>query len=536
MIIPTLGNNSSEKLFKLLLLLSLLSNLYTCQELQKSDIKRNILVVPFPGGKSHNFVLKELFDYTLLNEKEYQYTYHILVHNWDRDAWPEDGLYKLYSYGDKTLYDQIFNSSLELVRKDPIFGYTKFNKAMVHIYEQFLESGILAKLEQINFETLITDVPNFITKFLRQHLKIKNNVYCSPPSLPNLFYNMFEMNPSYFPAIGATFPDLMTFPERFLNSIYVFGTRVMFWLFMGEQANVFKKYGFDLKTNDVFVHDSFVMIQYSPGFFYSFAHPPNFVLLNAISPKPARPIAQSSPKIEKFLLKHKKAIYFSQGTIVKIVDFDKVIGLFTHFKDYGFILSFKKGLMNDNMLKVFPENVLLVGWVNQNDLLGDSRIKAFITHGGTNSVSEALYHGIPIIVLGVTLDQINTASVVKKRNVGIVIHNSNDIKTEVLTKAMEEILVAEPQNEYINNVRKYAKLTKGNKEPRKEFQYWINYGMKYGYDHLLVKAYTEYSTIELYNYDVFLCLFLILYFLIKFFRMLCRLCCCKLQIEKKKIE
>ena len=274
-----LRNKSIASLIKISLLsafliFSLIESIKTQKPTGKID--KNILVNVFPGGKSHNFVLKDLFDYTLEHDKEFEYKYHVLVHNWDKDAWPKDGPYKVYGYGDMSLYDKIFNEALDLVRKDPIFGYGKFNKAMVHIYEQFFESGVLDQLRKTKYDTLITDIPNFLTKFLKMELEIKNNVYCSPPSLPNLFYKLFEMNPSYLPAMGSTFHDVMTFTERFQNHIYMWGMKFFFSLYAGEQADTFNRYGYDLKGIDFLPHDSFVMLQYPPGFFFNISLPPIF--------------------------------------------------------------------------------------------------------------------------------------------------------------------------------------------------------------------------------------------------------------------
>ena len=47
--------------------------------------------------------------------------------------------------------------------------------------------------------------------------------------------------------------------------------------------------------------------------------------------------------------------------------------------------------------------------MSQNDLLGDQRVKAFITHGGLNSILESIYHSQPMIVIGTSIDQVNSA-------------------------------------------------------------------------------------------------------------------------------
>ena len=43
-------------------------------------------------------------------------------------------------------------------KEDPIFGYNKFNEAMIFINDEFLNSGILEQLQKMpRFDLIITD-------------------------------------------------------------------------------------------------------------------------------------------------------------------------------------------------------------------------------------------------------------------------------------------------------------------------------------------------------------------------------------------
>ncbi|KAL0043379.1 hypothetical protein WJX79_003197 [Trebouxia sp. C0005] len=50
-------------------------------------------------------------------------------------------------------------------------------------------------------------------------------------------------------------------------------------------------------------------------------------------------------------------------------------------------------------------NVKIVKWVNQNDVLGHPRVKAFFTQGGTNSFNEGAYHGVPLVGMPLFAEQ-----------------------------------------------------------------------------------------------------------------------------------
>ncbi|KAK7891041.1 hypothetical protein WMY93_023004 [Mugilogobius chulae] len=62
-------------------------------------------------------------------------------------------------------------------------------------------------------------------------------------------------------------------------------------------------------------------------------------------------------------------------------------------------------------------NTLLVKWFPQNDLLGHPKTRVFVTHGGTNGLQEAIYHGVPILGIPLFFDQPETCHESKPREV-----------------------------------------------------------------------------------------------------------------------
>uniref|UniRef100_A0A8C6IHR7 glucuronosyltransferase n=1 Tax=Mus spicilegus TaxID=10103 RepID=A0A8C6IHR7_MUSSI len=50
-------------------------------------------------------------------------------------------------------------------------------------------------------------------------------------------------------------------------------------------------------------------------------------------------------------------------------------------------------------------NVKIVDWIPQNDLLAHPSIRLFVTHGGLNSVNEAIEHGVPMVGTTIFGDQ-----------------------------------------------------------------------------------------------------------------------------------
>ena len=455
-----------------------------------------------------------------------------MVHNYDKVFWdPYKDTYITHCYGDADKFDGIFNAALQLTREDPIFGYSKFNRAIIHITEEFFNSGNLEDLKKYKFDMIIGDIPNFIMKFLKKELNITNSMYLSPPALPNLFFELFEINSSTLPALGASFTDKMTFFERLQNFVYIQGIKIVFKIYMRLQSQIFIDLGYDSDRN-IFVPDSMVLLQNPIGLGINISKPPNMIFLNYITPKPANEIKDL--EISEFLKLYEKNIYISQGTIMKNINFDEMMEIFTNLKDVGFILSLKSEISKNFD---FPKNVLCKDWVNQNDILGNEKIHGFITHSGINSILEAIYHEKPIIALGVALDQINTASIVKSRDLGVVFTSVNDITPKKLIPAIKEILV--PENKYIKNTKKMLKILNLNEPSRKTYLYWLDYGFTVGYEHLIVNAYLNLNIFQVYNYDIGLLLVLIgyvIYYLIK--NLMKRLFLRQINIEdfKEKVE
>jgi UDP:flavonoid glycosyltransferase YjiC (YdhE family) len=63
--------------------------------------------------------------------------------------------------------------------------------------------------------------------------------------------------------------------------------------------------------------------------------------------------------------------------------------------------------------------VLGVPFVPQTKLLG--RVRAFVTHGGLNSVNEALWNGTPMLVVPLALDQGLQGELVERAEAGVTI-------------------------------------------------------------------------------------------------------------------
>lgn len=58
-------------------------------------------------------------------------------------------------------------------------------------------------------------------------------------------------------------------------------------------------------------------------------------------------------------------------------------------------------------------NVKILAWMPQNDILGHPKTRLFIGHGGLNGMFESIYHGVPMILSPFFGDQFDNARIAK---------------------------------------------------------------------------------------------------------------------------
>ena len=60
------------------------------------------------------------------------------------------------------------------------------------------------------------------------------------------------------------------------------------------------------------------------------------------------------------------------------------------------------------------DNVKLLPWLPQNDILGHPKTRLFIGHAGLNGMMEATYHGVPMICSPFFGDQFHNTLIAKQ--------------------------------------------------------------------------------------------------------------------------
>jgi UDP:flavonoid glycosyltransferase YjiC (YdhE family) len=99
--------------------------------------------------------------------------------------------------------------------------------------------------------------------------------------------------------------------------------------------------------------------------------------------------------------------------------------------------------------------VRLAPYVPQLDAL--RRARAFISHGGANSVMEAITRGVPLIISPICNDQHHNAILAERAGVGRTVNLERATVSEVAT-AIEQALAARPTAIHASYARDGARL------------------------------------------------------------------------------
>ncbi|XP_029767798.1 UDP-glucuronosyltransferase 2A1-like isoform X7 [Terrapene carolina triunguis] len=180
-------------------------------------------------------------------------------------------------------------------------------------------------------------------------------------------------------------------------------------------------------------------------------------------------------------------------------------------------------------------NTRIYDWIPQNDLLGHPKTKAFITHGGTNGIYEAIYHGIPMVGIPMFADQPDNIAHMKAKGMAVEL-DFNTMQTQDLIDALNMVI---NNSSYKENAVRLSEIHHDQPiKPLDRAVFWIEFVMRHqGAKHLRPAAH-ELTWYQYHCLDV-LAFLLVCAAVAVFIAVRCCLFCCKKCgriVKKKKTE
>ncbi|WP_433596289.1 macrolide family glycosyltransferase [Lysinibacillus xylanilyticus] len=174
-------------------------------------------------------------------------------------------------------------------------------------------------------------------------------------------------------------------------------------------------------------------------------------------------------------IKGKSLIYISLGTVLnQAVDFYKLCIKAFGDTEHTVVMSIGGQIQLDELGEI-PENFIVKNYVPQTELL--KHTKLFITHGGMNSTNEALYNGVPLILLPLSADQPIIAEQVTNIGAGIQLQMQT-LTANQLNEAADQVLNNPSIHTAVANIKESFQKSGGYQKAVDEiFKFKSQYGI-----------------------------------------------------------
>ncbi|XP_046585156.1 2-hydroxyacylsphingosine 1-beta-galactosyltransferase-like [Haliotis rubra] len=258
---------------------------------------------------------------------------------------------------------------------------------------------------------------------------------------------------------------------------------------------------------------------------------PNVVYVGGLTTKDSQPLPQD---LESFLAGSGDAgvIVFSLGTTVKDLDAATAQAFVDAFKSLPQRVIWRYG---GTKVPPVPDNVRIMKWIPQNDLLGHPKVRLFLNHGGISGVMEAIYHGIPMVAIPIFGDQFDIVARIVAKGMGLRIDVTNITKASILS-SVQQVL---GDRRFYDTSKKMSAIMKSREQhPMRRTVYWINYILDHGGQHLR-PASRDLNFLQYFLLDVITCIVGVVVVFLWVLKCLCCCglrCCCRKRNTKPKLE
>ncbi|XP_012864472.1 PREDICTED: UDP-glucuronosyltransferase 2B31-like isoform X1 [Dipodomys ordii] len=300
------------------------------------------------------------------------------------------------------------------ISQEPFWIYYSKLQSLFRMYSDAVEQlckdlvlnkELMTKLRKSRFDVILADAMVPCGELLAELLKLPF-VY-TLRFLPGYTYEKYSgglpVPPSYVPLVLSELTDQMTFMERVKNMMFLLYSDFGFEIFTVERWDQFYSEVLGRPTTlsetmgkaDIWLIRTYWDIEFPRPLL------PNFEFVGGLHCKPAKPLPK---EMEDFVQSSGEdgVVVFSLGSMVSNMTEERANVIASALAQIPQKVVWKfHGKKPDTL----GSNTVLYKWIPQNDLLGHPKTKAFITHGGTNGVYEAIYHGIPMVGMPLFGDQ-----------------------------------------------------------------------------------------------------------------------------------
>ncbi|XP_018563300.1 UDP-glucuronosyltransferase 2B33-like [Anoplophora glabripennis] len=307
--------------------------------------------------------------------------------------------------------------------------------------------------------------------------KFKCPMIILAPGPTTIFSNHLFANPSqpaYVPNLLTSFGSEMTLWERIINVYYdTAGELFVHFVNIPRQNEILQRIVPGAPNlRDILYNASFMLLVSHVSLRDPSPLQPNVKEIGGYHLLPPKPLPKD---LQQFLDNATEGVlFFSMGSVLKSTDCPEeklkiIIKVFSKLKQ-------KVLWKYEDDLPEKPENVKIVSWLPQQDVLGHPNVIAFISHGGLLGKIEAVYHGVPMLGLPVFWDQMKNCRESFRHGIALTIP-FRQLTEENFYRALNE-LINNPK--YRDNAKMRSRIMRD--QPLKqidEAMFWIEYVIRH---------------------------------------------------------
>ncbi|XP_064410286.1 UDP-glucuronosyltransferase 3A1-like isoform X2 [Latimeria chalumnae] len=326
--------------------------------------------------------------------------------------------------------------------RESLSGYLDFiGHLALQCDKLFMESDLLDSLRHEKFDIALLDAFNPCSFLIAERLGL-HFVAVFPGAFFGSQQRGIPSPPSYVPVYRSLLSDHMNFWERLKNC-------VMFLSSFVEEQQVQARFEYVIQKH--FPAESRPLLSelymkpelwvYNTDFTLEFARPllPNIVVIGGLLSKPPKPVSQN---LEEFIANSEQAGFMvvtlgSMLSSVPVLEVLKEMNSGFSRIPQAVIWRYQRSLWPKD-LQLAP-NVKLVDWLPQNDLLGHPKCRLLVTHGGINSLMQAVYHSVPVLGIPLFGDQFDNLVRVETKQLGIAL-KIDELKAHTFANTMKKLM------------------------------------------------------------------------------------------------
>ncbi|XP_041848037.1 UDP-glucuronosyltransferase 1A1-like [Melanotaenia boesemani] len=353
-----------------------------------------------------------------------------------------------------------------------------FNFIHITVEKLLFNTSLISHLEQQNFDAVLTDPMIPAGSLIARKLGIPTiNLLRGIPCGLDLTAAGCPAPSSYVPRFFTGYTDKMNYKERIINTLVSLVEplfcRLLYWKFdniayqfLEEEVGIAEV----LSESDIWLQRI--------DFTLEFPRPlmPNIILVGGINCNVRNPLPQD---LESWVSGKHGFVVFTLGSMVSDMP-EEITSIFIEaFRQIPQKVIWR---YTGNVPGNISDNVKIMKWVPQNDLLAHPGARAFITHAGSHGLFEGLCHAVPMVMVPIGGDQPDNAEKMASRRAGVVL-DITSVTTEIIIQGLNEVI---NDTRYKENMEKLSSLHKDRPiEPLDLSVYWTEFVMRHkGAKHL----------------------------------------------------